>query len=357
MVKIYLVKVNGKFGHSKVFSYFWDIFGPKYIQTNMQNNEQLLSVIENYLAQAELPAEPELLYAPIGYSLSGGGKRLRPMLVMLSCGIFTDDIQQALPAAAAIEMFHNFTLLHDDIMDNAAMRRGKPSVFARWGQNVAILSGDAMLICAYRLLGGVPPHLLPQVMTIFNEMALGVCEGQQYDMDFERRKKVSVVDYMHMIELKTSVLLAGAATIGATIGGAPEEDCRKLRRFALELGLAFQLQDDLLDSYGDAELGKAIGGDILEGKQTYLMVTAMSRADEATRDILRHTYRSDALSDAEKIATVKEAYDRLDIPHLTEQQISLRFDRALGILDTLSVGAARTQQLRAYAESLMGRKK
>lgn len=323
----------------------------------MQNNEQLLSVIENYLAQTELPAEPELLYAPIGYSLSGGGKRLRPMLVMLSCGIFTDDVQQALPAAAAIEMFHNFTLLHDDIMDNAAMRRGKPSVFARWGQNVAILSGDAMLICAYRLLGGVPGHLLPQVMATFNEMALGVCEGQQYDMDFERRTKVSVVDYMHMIELKTSVLLAGAATIGATIGGAPEEDCRKLRRFALELGLAFQLQDDLLDSYGDEELGKAIGGDILEGKKTYLMVTAMSRADEATREVLRRTYRDETISDTEKIATVKAIYDRLDVPHLTEQQISLRFDRALGILDTLSVDASRTRPLRAFAESLMGRRK
>ena len=323
----------------------------------MQNNEQLLSLIENYLAQTELPAEPELLYAPIGYSLSGGGKRLRPMLVMLSCGLFSDDIQQALPAAAAIEMFHNFTLLHDDIMDNAAVRRGKPSVFARWGQNVAILSGDAMLICAYRLLSGTPAHLLPQVVATFNEMALEVCEGQQYDMDFERRRKVSVVDYMHMIELKTSALLAGAAAIGATIGGASEEDCRKLRRFAHELGQAFQLQDDLLDSYGDEQLGKAIGGDILEGKKTYLMVTAMSRADEATRETLRRTYRNTEITDAEKVATIKSIYDRLDVPHLTEQQISLRFDRALGILDTLSVDPARTQQLRLFAAGLLGRKK
>ena len=234
----------------------------------MQTNEELLATIENYLAQTDFPAEPELLYAPIGYSLGGGGKRLRPMLVMLSCGIFSDQIQSALPAAAAVEMFHNFTLLHDDIMDNAAMRRGKPSVFARWGQNVAILSGDAMLICAYRLLSGVPAHLLPQILATFNQMALEVCEGQQYDMDFEQKQKVSVVEYMHMIELKTSVLLAGSAVIGATLGGASEEDCRKLRRFAVELGLAFQLQDDLLDSYGDERLGKAIGGDILEGKKT-----------------------------------------------------------------------------------------
>ena len=277
----------------------------------MQTNEQLLSAIENYLAQTEFPAEPELLYAPIGYSLAGGGKRLRPMLLMLSNGIFTDKIQHALPAAAAVEVFHNFTLLHDDIMDNAAVRRGKPSVYAKWGQNVAILSGDAMLICAYRLLGEVPAQLLPQILSTFNTMALEVCEGQQYDMDFERKPKVSVVEYMHMIELKTSVLLAGATTIGALLGGASEEDCRKLRRFAIELGLAFQLQDDLLDSYGDERLGKAIGGDILEGKQTYLMITAISRADEPTREVLRSTHRSQ-MPDAEKIATIKAVYDRLE---------------------------------------------
>ena len=322
----------------------------------MQNNEQLLQAIENYLAQTEFPAEPELLYAPIGYSLAGGGKRLRPMLLALACGIFSDDLQRAMPAAAAVEVFHNFTLLHDDIMDNAAMRRGKPSVFAKWGQNVAILSGDAMLICAYRLLSAIPPQLLPQVLATFNTMALEVCEGQQYDMDFEHKPKVSVVEYMHMIELKTSVLLAGAVVIGATLGGASDEDCRKLRRFAIELGLAFQLQDDLLDSYGDERLGKAIGGDILEGKKTYLMITAMSRADEATREVLRTTYRNPGLSDEEKITTVKAIYDRLDIPRLTEQQISLRFERALAILDTLSVEPDRTKRMRDYAASLMGRK-
>ena len=320
----------------------------------MQNNEQLLQAIENYLAQTEFPAEPELLYAPIGYSLAGGGKRLRPMLLALACGIFSDDLQHAMPAAAAVEVFHNFTLLHDDIMDNAAMRRGKPSVFAKWGQNVAILSGDAMLICAYRLLSAIPAHLLPQVLATFNEMALEVCEGQQYDMDFEHKAKVSVVEYMHMIELKTSVLLAGSVVIGATLGGASDEDCRKLRRFAVELGLAFQLQDDLLDSYGDERLGKAIGGDILEGKKTYLMITAMSH--EPTREILRTTYRNPELSDKEKIRTVKEIYDRLDVPRLTEQQISLRFERALAILDTLSVGPERTKRMRDYAAGLMGRK-
>lgn len=323
----------------------------------MQTHEELLSTIENYLAQTDFPAEPERLFAPIGYSLSGGGKRLRPMLVLLGCGLFSDDVQQALPAAAAVEVFHNFTLLHDDIMDNASMRRGKPSVYAKWGQNVAILSGDAMLIYAYRLLGGVPATLLPRILQTFNEMALEVCEGQQYDMDFERKQKVSVVEYMHMIELKTSVLLAGAVVIGALLGGASEEDCRRLRRFAVELGLAFQLQDDLLDSYGDERLGKAIGGDILEGKKTYLMVTAMSRAEESDREILRTAYKDPALTDEAKIAAVKAVYDRLGIPRLAEQQIQLRFERALGILDTLSVEKSRTQQMRAYAKSLIDRKK
>ena len=221
----------------------------------MLANEQLLSTIENYLAQTDFASEPEKLYAPIGYSLAGGGKRLRPMLLMLACGMFSSETAQALPAAAAVEIFHNFTLLHDDIMDNAPVRRGKPSVYAKWGQNVAILSGDAMIICAYRMLAQCPAELLPRILKVFNTMALQVCEGQQYDMDFEQKQKVSVVEYMHMIELKTSVLLAGAVTIGAILGGAPKEDCRTLYRFAIELGLAFQLQDDLLDSYGDERLG------------------------------------------------------------------------------------------------------
>ena len=313
----------------------------------MPTNEQLLDIFENYLAQTEFPAEPERLYAPIRYSLSGGGKRLRPMLLLLACGVFSDRTDHALPAAAAVEIFHNFTLLHDDIMDNAAVRRGKPSVHARWGENVAILSGDAMMICAYRLLSGVPADKLPRILAMFNTMAVEVCEGQQYDMDFEQKPKVSVVEYMHMIELKTSVLL----------GGASEEDCRKLYRFAIELGLAFQLQDDLLDSYGDERLGKAIGGDILEGKQTYLMITAMSRADEPAREILRHTYKDDTLCDGEKIARVKAVYDRLEIPRLTEQQITVRFERALALLDTLSVDAARTARIREFAVGLMNRKK
>ncbi|MBQ5831166.1 MAG: polyprenyl synthetase family protein [Alistipes sp.] len=324
----------------------------------MRNNEEILLLLENYLAQIELPKEPQYLYDPIIYSMSGGGKRIRPTLLMLSCEAFGGNAQDALPAAAAVEMFHNFTLLHDDIMDNASVRRGKPSVAAEWGNNVAILSGDAMMIYSYRLLSQVPAHLLPRVMEIFTTIALQVCEGQQYDMDFETRQKVSVVEYMNMIELKTSVLLAGAASIGAVLGGASDADSRKIYRYALELGLAFQLQDDLLDSYGrEEELGKKIGGDILEGKKTCLMLNAMSRSTEADREILRSTHLDESLSPEQKIARVKEVYDRYDIPRLINQQISLRFERALSILDTLEIPAERTEHLRVFAQNLMDRKK
>lgn len=322
----------------------------------METDQQILETFEKYLAQTHFPDEPELLYAPIRYSLSGGGKRLRPMLLLLAYRLFADDVQRALPAAAAVEVFHNFTLLHDDIMDNSQLRRGKPSVYAKWGGNTAILSGDAMMICAYKLLEQIPADYLPRILRIFNQMALEVCEGQQYDMDYERKQKVSVVEYMNMIEQKTSVLLAGSAMIGATLGDASEEQVRQLRRFAIELGMAFQLQDDLLDSYGSEQWTKPVGGDILEHKMTYLMISAMSHSSEPEREVLRKTHLDPALSDQEKIDTVLEIYNRHNVRHLTEQQISLRFDRALAILDDLA-DAGRTEPLRRFARSLMGRKK
>lgn len=323
----------------------------------MYTQEEISGIVRQYMASLVFPPRPRELFAPIEYSLEEGGKRLRPTLLLMACNLFSEQPREALPAAAAVEIFHNFTLLHDDIMDNAALRRGKPSVHAKWGRNVAILSGDAMLICAYRLLAEVPAPVLPRILSTFNDMAIGVCEGQQYDMDFEERQKVTVVEYMRMIELKTSVLLGGAVTIGAILGGAGGADCRTLRRFAVELGLAFQLQDDLLDSYGDERLGKPIGGDILEGKKSYLTITAMSRATEEDRDILRSAYKDPALSDAQKIAAVKAVYDKYDIPRLVEQQISLKFERALGLLDTLDVERRRTERMREYAAGLMGRTK
>lgn len=323
----------------------------------MYNNAQILELFEQSLHQLRTPEEPELLYSPIIYSMSGGGKRLRPVLLLLSAEAFGGSVDEAMAAAMAVEVFHNFTLLHDDIMDNADMRRGKPSVFAKWGENVAILSGDAMLITAYKLLAELNPQKLPRVMRLFNDMALEVCEGQQYDMDFESQDKVSVVEYIQMIERKTSALLSGSAMIGATIAGASDADIKLLYRFATELGLAFQLQDDLLDSYGDEALGKKIGGDILEGKQTYLMVQAMSRASEDEREVLRTTHRNCLLTDGEKIATVKAIYDKLDVKRAAEQQIDQRFERALNILDNLSIGGERTVHLAEFARNLIGRKK
>ena len=321
------------------------------------SNHEILQLFESALAQMNTPEEPELLYSPIIYSMSGGGKRLRPVLLLITLETFGGNIDEAMPAAMAVEIFHNFTLLHDDIMDNADVRRGKPSVYAKWGGNVALLSGDAMLITAYKHLTRISASVLPRVMNIFSDMALEVCEGQQYDMDFESMEKVSVVDYMQMIERKTSALLSGSAMIGATMAGASDDDVKKIYRFATELGLAFQLQDDVLDSYGDESLGKKIGGDILEGKQTFLMVQAMSRADATQREVLRTTHLAEELTNEQKIAKVKALYDALDVKHIAEQQIELRFERALNILDTLSIDSERVAPLVEFARNLMGRKK
>ena len=319
---------------------------------------QLLSQTNDYLSSLGYPSSPELLYRPVEYALEAGGKRLRPLFVLMSYGLFADDYERAMPCAAAIEVFHNFTLLHDDIMDNAPLRRGRPTVWNRWGENVAILSGDAMIISSYSLLAKAPAHLLQRVMECFNRVAMQVCEGQQYDMDFEQRQKVAVAEYMNMIELKTSVLLAGSAMIGAILGDASEDDCRKIYRYALELGLAFQLQDDLLDSYGTEQvLGKKIGGDILEGKKTCLMLNAMSRATEEDREVLRSTHLDASLTNEEKIARVKEVYDRYDVPRMINQQITTRFERALSILSTLDIPVERTIYLKEFAENLMGREK
>jgi geranylgeranyl diphosphate synthase type II len=319
------------------------------------NSTQLLTKINDYLGALGYPETPTLLYRPIEYTLEAGGKRLRPVFVLMSYGLFADDYSVALPCAAAVEVFHNFTLLHDDIMDNAPLRRGRPTVWNRWGENVAILSGDAMIISSYSLLAKAPSHLLQRIMECFNRVAMQVCEGQQYDMDFESRDTVELDEYINMIALKTSVLFEGAIEIGAILGGANDHNINCLKEFALEFGLAFQLQDDLLDSFGDERLGKKIGGDILEGKKTYLMIMAMSHANEEQREVLRTTHLRSDLSDDEKIATIKALYESLNIRSLTEQQITLRINRALSILETVSVEPSRTEQMRRYVESLVGR--
>ncbi|MFR9563266.1 MAG: polyprenyl synthetase family protein [Rikenellaceae bacterium] len=323
-------------------------------------NEKILREIEAYIADIALPAKPERLYAPIKYTLEEGGKRLRPMLLMLAYELYGKlndgdhaGRDEALAAAAAVEVFHNFTLLHDDIMDNAATRRGKDSVHVKWSENVAILSGDVMLILAYQMLAKVQGCNLAKVLEIFNTMAAEVCEGQQYDMDFEEQESVAVAHYLEMIKLKTAVLLGGATLIGAILGGAPEGDHTTLQNFATELGLAFQLQDDLLDTYGDERLGKAIGGDILEGKQTFLKITALERASREEHEALLTTHRDPHLSDSEKILIIKEIYDKLEVAAATETEIKQRFESALALLAKIEGSAA----LAEYAKSLMNREK
>lgn len=306
--------------------------------------------------------EPAGLYAPIEYTLSAGGKRLRPRLALIAAeaimngGLLNGDaIEHALPAALALEVFHNFTLLHDDVMDKAEVRRGRPTVHVKWDENTAILSGDQMLIEAYKLLSDVPADKLPQVLKWFNEMATGICEGQQYDVDFEHESSVTIEEYMKMIELKTSVLLANAMRIGGYIAGATKAQQEALYQYGLHIGLAFQIQDDILDVYGDPKtFGKAIGGDICCNKKTFLLLTALETADaEAKAELLQWLLVTDR--DEEKIAAVTKIYNRLGVREAGETVMEQHTAIALEQLDKLPQNKA-TNQLRELAEQLVTRK-
>lgn len=322
----------------------------------MYSKEELSEITEQYIRGLEFPVEPRSLYAPISYSLDSGGKHIRPLLAMMACNVFSDDVTAAVPCAAAVEVFHNFTLLHDDIMDNAAVRRGKPAVHRRWGANSAILSGDAMMIYAYRILENVSSDILPRVFTIFNDTSLKVCEGQQYDMDYEALEMVSMDEYLRMISLKTAVLLAGATIMGAVAGGASEDDCNLLYSYAMEIGIAFQIQDDILDSYGTQEtLGKKIGGDIMEGKKTFLTTAAMELADEDTRMRLAGLMHNKEMIADEKIARVRAVYDLLGVKEIAEKAVVGHTAEAIAALDAMSIPAERLEQLRVIALELTKR--
>lgn len=306
---------------------------------------------------------PRGLYEPIEYTLASGGKRLRPTLALIAAetimngGLLNGDaIEHVLPAALALEVFHNFTLLHDDVMDKAEVRRGRPTVHVKWNDNTAILSGDQMLIEAYKLLSDVPADKLPQVLKWFNEMATGICEGQQYDVDFEHMSQVSIDDYMMMIEKKTSVLLAYAMKIGGYIAGATPEQQEALYQYGLHIGLAFQIQDDTLDVYGDPKtFGKAIGGDILCNKKTFLLLTALENADaESKAELLQWLMATDC--DKEKIAAVTALYNRLGVREAGETVMEEHTAEALAQLDKLPQNKA-TEQLRELAEQLITRTK
>ena len=311
--------------------------------------------IEKAIAALDWERDPYGLYEPIEYTLASGGKRLRPRLVLLAAEMFGGKEKEVLPAALAIEVFHNFTLLHDDVMDNAAVRRGRPTVHVRWNDNTAILSGDQMVIEAYKLLGNVPADRLPQTLRLFNKMATEICEGQQYDMEFETREQVSIEEYLHMIRLKTSVLLATALQIGAYIAGASEAQQQALYEYGINIGLAFQIQDDILDVYGDPEtFGKAIGGDICCNKKTYMLLSALQRADDATRAELERWLQIQDKPD-EKIQAVTDIYTRTGAREVCETVMQLHTHEALSQLDTLPQNDA-TEQLRKLAEKLAIRK-
>lgn len=316
--------------------------------------------INKEIAQLDWSKEPHGLYEPIAYTLATGGKRLRPNLALIAAdavinGGLINSIEEVLPAALALEIFHNFTLVHDDLMDRADIRRGLPTVHTKWNSNTAILSGDQMLIEAYKQLSKVPAAKLPQVLTWFNEMATGVCEGQQYDMDFEHLNQVSIEDYLKMIELKTSVLIAYAMRIGGYIAGASPAQQEALYQYGLHIGIAFQIQDDILDVYGDPKtFGKAIGGDICCNKKTLLLLTALETADaESKAELLQWLMASE--QDEEKIAAVTAIYTRIGVRESCEAVMEEHTAKALAQLDLLPQNAA-TNSLRELAEQLAIRK-
>jgi geranylgeranyl diphosphate synthase type II len=312
--------------------------------------------INEAIAKLDWKRQPYGLYEPIEYTLEAGGKRVRPQLAMIASHMFGGQDQDVLPAALALEIFHNFTLLHDDVMDHAEVRRGRPTVHVKWNENTAILSGDQMLIEAYKMLAQVPADKLPKVLQLFNKMATEICEGQQYDVDFESQEHVAIDDYLLMIRLKTSVLLATALQMGAYIAGAGEREQDALYQFGIHIGLAFQIQDDILDVWGDpATFGKAIGGDIACNKKTFVTLTALQLADEDSRHAL-HTWLSQTMQDnVEKIAAVTAIYDRLEVRAECEKRVVELTQQALAYLSTLPQNAA-ADQLRQLADKLNTRK-
>jgi len=316
----------------------------------------LQALISSSVNQLSYPDYPAQLYEPISYILSLGGKRMRPALLLMACELFGGDVNKAIPPALAIEVFHNFTLMHDDIMDKAPLRRGKTTVHERWNQNVAILSGDVMLIQGYMLMMQVDNSILRQVLDIFNQTAVGVCEGQQIDMEFETRDVVDINEYINMIRLKTAVVLGGALKIGALIGGAPQKDADLLSAFGEQLGIAFQLQDDILDVYGDPEkFGKQVGGDIISNKKTYLLIKALELAQGEQAIELNALLNASHLDNAEKVSAVTRIYNELDIRQYAETAMQTYADKAFEALEQINLPNEHKQYLHHFADGLLVR--
>ncbi|MBR1468861.1 MAG: polyprenyl synthetase family protein [Prevotella sp.] len=323
----------------------------------MNTSNEILQLFNQYLDRQPYDRRPQSLYEPIKYVLSLGGKRIRPVLMLLSYELFRDNPESILPQACALETYHNYTLLHDDLMDNADLRRGNATVHQRWDANTAILSGDSMLVLAYERMAQCDAAKLPQVMSLFTETALEIGEGQQYDMDFEHRNDVREEEYIEMIRLKTSVLLACATKMGALLADATERDAEMLYKFGEQFGLAFQLQDDYLDVYGDpAVFGKAIGGDITSNKKTFMLINALNRADEQQRKELLQWISATDFNRQEKIAAVTRLYNIIGVGQLAQDRMARYFDESLKYLDAVSVADERKEPLRRYAAEMMNRK-
>ena len=322
----------------------------------MHSYDTISALVNSAIQQIKWQKEPAGLYDPIYYTMVQGGKRIRPVLTLMACNLFNDNIEPAIKPAIGIEVFHNFTLLHDDIMDKAAIRRGKPTVHVKWGENTAILSGDVMQIMAYELLLEAPTSYLKKVLHLFTKTAAEICEGQQYDMEFEQREDVLPEEYLEMIRLKTAVLLGCSLKTGAIIGGATKEDANRLYDFGINIGIAFQLKDDLLDVYGNTEkFGKQVGGDILCNKKTYLFIHAKKTAQGEIQKKLNYWLNISNPEPSKKIHEVTEIYNQLGVKKICEEAMNIYYEKAIANLEKVSVSSNKKQELRKLAEKLMFR--
>jgi geranylgeranyl diphosphate synthase type II len=323
----------------------------------MYSIAQYTDFFTSYLEKQIIDKEPKNLYDPISYILSQGGKRIRPVLTLLTAEIFGKDFQSALPAALALEVFHNASLIHDDIIDDDPIRRGNPTVHIKWDINSAILSGDAMIILTYRCLENYEPNLALALIKEINLMGLQVCEGQRWDVDFETRQDVTVSQYLKMIEYKTAALLAASMRIGAIIAQASQENCNLIYDFGLNLGMAFQLQDDYLDIFGDTPtFGRRLGGDVISNKKTFLYLKALELLAESEKKQLKKLYRSHPKDNLQKIEAATKLFEESGVSKATRQEIESYTFKAFDTLDKINIGKNNTALLKTFGESLMGRK-
>ena len=324
----------------------------------MQNYEQLVNYFEDQLHKISYNGKPVELYSPIKYTLSFGGKRIRPVTTLMGCELFCDNYKKALPQAIAIEMFHNFTLIHDDIMDDAPIRRGKETVFKKWNSNIAILSGDTLFALAYQYAQQADKNILPETLSVFNNTAIEVCEGQQFDLNYEDNNNVTVDEYLNMIRLKTGVLFGASLKIGALIGGARQKDADLIYDFGVNIGLGFQLKDDLLDTFGNEKIfGKKTGGDIITNKKTFLYLKALEIADKETKEELLTLYNSPEIKDDYKIESTKDIFTKLKIDIESKKEIDKYYSKGMESLGKINLPDDKKECLRIVAVKMIDRNK